>query len=139
MRRSPGGFREIHVSTNPLPIKVSDGIPSVFDKALRDKSPVLAIVTGTKPDFYKQAPLVLEAVREKLPVFVVDTGQHFDEVLRFGIEEFHLQKYVGCNLQIRGDLMEKASELIVKFGSFGRYCKKRFGTESLLPVVHGDT
>ncbi|MBD0300417.1 MAG: UDP-N-acetylglucosamine 2-epimerase, partial [Nitrososphaera sp.] len=47
--------------------------------------------------------------------------------------------FVGCNLQIRGDLMEKASELIIKFGSFGRYCKKYHGTESLLPIVHGDT
>ena len=106
MRKNASGFREIDVSTNPLPIKVSDNIHSVFDMARRDKSPVLAIVTGTKPDFYKQAPLVLEAVREKLPVIVVDTGQHFDEVLRFGIEEFNLQKFVGCNLQIRGDLME---------------------------------
>ena len=127
------------MSTNPLPIKVSDNVHSVFAKARRDKSPVLAIVTGTKPDFYKQAPLVLEAVRENLPVFVIDTGQHFDEVLKFGIKEFNLEKFVGCNLQIRGDLMEKASELIVKFGSFGRYCKKQFGTESLLPIVHGDT
>ncbi|MDQ3888554.1 MAG: hypothetical protein M3251_04700, partial [Thermoproteota archaeon] len=139
MRKNTSGFREIRVSLNPLPIEVSDNVLSVFDKARRDESPVLAIVTGTKPDFYKQAPLVLEAVKEKLPVFVVDTGQHFDEVLRFGIEEFHMQKFVGCNLQIRGNLMEKASELIVKFGSFGRYCKKHFETESLLPIVHGDT
>jgi UDP-N-acetylglucosamine 2-epimerase len=139
LRENNSGFKEIEVSTNPLPIRVSDNLDSVFAKARRDKSPVLAIVTGTKPDFYKQAPLVLEAVKENLPVFVIDTGQHFDEVLRFGIEEFNLQNFVGCNLQIRGDLMEKASELIIKFGSFGRYCKKHFGTESLLPVVHGDT
>jgi UDP-N-acetylglucosamine 2-epimerase len=136
---SHSGAREINISTNPLPIKVSESLHSVFEKAHSDKSPVLAVVTGTKPDFYKQAPLVLEAVKEKLPVFVVDTGQHFDEVLRFGIEEFNLQKFVGCNLQIRGDLMEKASQLILKFGSFGRYCKDHFGTESLLPIVHGDT
>jgi UDP-N-acetylglucosamine 2-epimerase len=139
LRENNSGFKEIDVSTNPLPIRVSDNLDSVFAKARRDKSPILAIVTGTKPDFYKQAPLVLEAVKENLPVFVIDTGQHFDEVLRFGIEEFNLQNFVGCNLQIRGDLMEKASELIVKFGSFGRYCKKHFETESLLPVVHGDT
>jgi UDP-N-acetylglucosamine 2-epimerase len=133
------GFREISVEKSPLPIKVSDNLHSVFVKARTHNTPVLAIVTGTKPDFYKQAPLVLEAVREKLPVFVIDTGQHFDAVLGFGIREFNLQKFVGCNLQIRGDLMEKASELIIKFGSFGRYCKKHFGTESLLPLVHGDT
>jgi UDP-N-acetylglucosamine 2-epimerase len=138
-KNNTSGFREINISTNPLPIMVSDNLHLIFDKARREKTPVLAIVTGTKPDFYKQAPLVLEAARQKLPVFVVDTGQHFDEVLRFGIEEFNLQKFVGCNLQIRGDLMEKASELIIKFGSFGRYCKKYYGTESLLPIVHGDT
>ena len=134
-----GSFSEIDVSKRSQPIKVSDKLQYIFDKARRDNSPVLGIVTGTKPDFYKQAPLVLEAVKENLPVFVIDTGQHFDEVLGFGIKEFNLQGFVGCNLQIRGDLMEKASELIIKFGSFGRYCKKQFGTESLLPMVHGDT
>lgn len=132
-------IQEIDVSRSLLPIKVADSLQSVFAKARKEKTPVLAIVTGTKPDFYKQAPLVIEAAKEDLPVFVINTGQHFDEVLGFGIEEFNLQQFVGCNLQIRGDLMEKASELIVKFGSFGRYCQKNFGTESLLPIVHGDT
>lgn len=133
------GEQELDVSRSLLPIRVSGNLSSVFDKARRQDSPILAIVTGTKPDFYKQAPLVLEAAEEKLPVFVINTGQHFDEVLGFGIEEFNLQEYVGCNLQIRGDLMEKASELIIKFAYFGRHCRKQFGSESLLPIVHGDT
>jgi len=136
---SDSSVREIDVSRSMLPVKVSENLQSVFAMARKDNSPVLAIVTGTKPDFYKQAPLVIEAAKENLPVFVINTGQHFDEVLAFGIEEFNLQQFVGCNLQIRGDLMEKASEMIIKFGSFGRYCKKHFGTESLLPIVHGDT
>jgi len=131
--------REIDVSRSLLPIKISDNLQSVFANARKDGTPVLSIVTGTKPDFYKQAPLVIEAAREGLPVFVINTGQHFDEILGFGIEEFNLEQFVGCNLQIRGDLMEKASELIIKFGSFGRYCKKNFGMESMLPIVHGDT
>ena len=131
--------REIDVSRSLLPIEISENLHSVFAKARKEDTPVLGIVTGTKPDFYKQAPLVIEAAKEKLPVFVINTGQHFDEVLGFGIEEFNLQRFVGCNLQIRGDLMEKASELIVKFGSFGRYCRKHFGMDSLLPIVHGDT
>lgn len=131
--------REIDVSRSLLPVKISENLQSVFAKARKDSTPVLAIVTGTKPDFYKQAPLVIEAAREDLPVFVINTGQHFDDVLGFGIEEFNLHQFIGCNLQIRGDLMEKASELIVKFGSFGRYCRKHFGNESLLPIVHGDT
>ena len=36
--------------------------------------------------------------------------------------------------------MEKASELILKFGSFGRYIKKKYNNFSqILPLVHGDT
>ncbi|NOJ28025.1 MAG: UDP-N-acetyl glucosamine 2-epimerase [Nitrososphaera sp.] len=129
---------EISVSRELLPIKVSGNIESVFEQARAASSPILAVVTGTKPDFYKQAPLMIEAAKQKLPAFVINTGQHFDDLLGFGIEEFNLQDFVGCNLQIRGNLMEKASDLILKFGYFGQHCKK-FGNESLLPIVHGDT
>jgi UDP-N-acetylglucosamine 2-epimerase len=38
-------------------------------------------------------------------MIVIDTGQHFDDLLGFGIKEFELQNFVACNLQIRGDLM----------------------------------
>jgi UDP-N-acetylglucosamine 2-epimerase (non-hydrolysing) len=129
---------ELQVSRDLLPIKLGENLGSVFAQAKKQKSPVLAIVTGTKPDFYKQAPLMIEAAREKVPAFVINTGQHFDDVLGFGMQEFNLNEFVGCNLQIRGDLMEKASELILKFGYFGRYCSKNYG-EPMLPVVHGDT
>ena len=134
-----GTTKEIDVSRNLLPIRISASLASVFSQARAQNSPILSIVTGTKPDFYKQAPLVLEAAKQKLPISVINTGQHFDEVLGFGIEEFNLEGYVGCNLQIRGDLMEKASEMILKFGYFGRYCRKHFGKEPMLPIVHGDT
>jgi UDP-N-acetylglucosamine 2-epimerase (non-hydrolysing) len=130
---------EISVSRELLPIKVSGSLPSVFERAKKASSPVLSIVTGTKPDFYKQAPLMAEAARQGLPAFVINTGQHFDDVLGFGMKEFGLDEFVGCNLQIRGDLMEKASEMILKFGYFGRYCKKNFPEMPVLPVVHGDT
>jgi UDP-N-acetylglucosamine 2-epimerase len=131
----------IDFSRSFLPVKIySDLLSNVVDIAKKQNSPILAVVIGTKPDFYKQAPIVFEAAKEKVPIFVIDTGQHFDNVLGFGIKEFELQNFVSCNLQIRGDLMEKASELIMKFGSFGRYCKRKFGVGSrLLPIVHGDT
>lgn len=122
-----------------LHISVSGSLDSVFGQAREKGSPVLAVVTGTKPDFYKQAPLVIEAAREGVPTFVINTGQHFDSLLGFGIEEFHLDRFVGCNLQIRGDLMEKASELILKFGYFGRHMSRRYPGAPVLPIVHGDT
>lgn len=131
--------KEIRVSREMLPIRVSSSLDSVFEQGKKQRSPVLAVVTGTKPDFYKQAPLVIEAVRQGVPAFVINTGQHFDDLLGFGVKEFELDRFVGCNLQIRGDLMEKASELILKFGYFGRHCSRRFGASPMLPIVHGDT
>ncbi len=141
MKKNEDQQVDIDVSRDILPIKVhAELLSKTFDTAKKRNIPILSIVIGTKPDFYKQAPLVVEAMKEKLPVFVIDTGQHFDELIGFGIKEFELQSSVGCNLQIRGDLMEKASELIIKFGSFGRYCRNNFGIDSqLLPIVHGDT
>jgi UDP-N-acetylglucosamine 2-epimerase (non-hydrolysing) len=61
-------------------------LDNIFSLAKSQNSPVLSIVIGTKPDFYKQAPIVVEAIKEKVPVFVIDTGQHFDELLGFGIK-----------------------------------------------------
>ena len=134
-------IRNIYFKRKILPIEIFHNVLDDSYKLSHDlNSPVLSVVIGTKPDFYKQAPVMIEALQQKLPAFVIDTGQHFDDLLGFGIQEFELQDHIACNLQIRGDLMEKASELILKFGSFGRYLKKNFGNLSqLLPIVHGDT
>lgn len=131
-----------NVSTNYLPIAINhDSIEMALNGARERGSnyPVLAIVTGTKPDFYKQAPLVMEAMKRSIPSFVIDTGQHFDTTLGYGIQEFNIQESVACNLQVRGNLMEKASELLLKFALFGKIFKEKFPGRTLLPVVHGDT
>jgi UDP-N-acetylglucosamine 2-epimerase len=105
---------------------------SEFDKAL-------AIVIGTKPDFYKQAPLLLESIKENLPSFIISTGQHYDDLLGYGVKEFDLEESIACDLQIRGDLIQKSSDLMLKFGFFGRYLKDRYPNKGVLPIVHGDT
>src|SRR5262249_23302123 len=138
MRKRSYAASEIHFDRKVMPVKLYNSVlESVFNSGSKNRSPILSIVIGTKPDFYKQATLILEASRSGIPVFVINTGQHFDKLLGFGINEFEIQDYIGCNLQIRGDLMEKASELIVKFGTFGRYCKKKYGSNiRVLPIVH---
>lgn len=131
-----------NVLTNYLPLAINhDSIGRALDVAgERGTSyPILAIVTGTKPDFYKQAPLVVEAMKCRIPSFVIDTGQHFDDTLGYGMREFNIQESVACNLQVRGNLMEKASELLLKFAIFGKIFKEKFPGHTLLPVVHGDT
>ncbi|MGB7961035.1 MAG: hypothetical protein WCF46_14190, partial [Nitrososphaeraceae archaeon] len=80
-----------------------------------------------------QAPLLAEAVEQNVPVFVIDTGQHYDELLGHGISEFGIDRLVGCNLQIRGNLVEKATELLFKFAKFGRIYKSEFPHNSILP------
>lgn len=124
-----------------LPIRINK---KVLDGAMADASkkgvPVIGVVIATKPDFYKQAPLVSEALRRRMPVMVIDTGQHYGELLRYGITEFGLDKNIGCSMQIRGNQSEKASELMLKLGSFGAYCRKRYKNGgNILPIVHGDT
>lgn len=130
------------ITTNYLPILFDEKL--IYDtfksaQSIESAYPVLAIVTGTKPDFYKQAPLIAEAVKENVPAFVIDTGQHYDEVLGHGIKEFGIENMVACNMQIRGSLMEKASELLLKFAHFGKMCKDMHPYNSILPIVHGDT
>jgi len=141
MLRKASRDSEIRFNRKVMPVTLFPSVlEDVFNRSLNNNSPILSIVIGTKPDFYKQAPLILEASKSNMPIFVINTGQHFDKLLGFGINEFEIQKHIGCNLQIRGDLMEKASELIMKFGTFGRYCKKKYGNDMrVLPVVHGDT
>jgi UDP-N-acetylglucosamine 2-epimerase len=132
-------FEKVDVDKKFLPVLVNKkNLDSLFSKN-PDFNKALAIVIGTKPDFYKQAPLLLEAVKEGLPSFIISTGQHYDDLLGYGIKEFDLQNSIACDLQIRGDLIQKSSDLMLKFGFFGRYLKNHFSDKGILPIVHGDT
>jgi UDP-N-acetylglucosamine 2-epimerase len=132
-------FDNLKIDKEFLPIRINKtNLEAIFSND-SDFNKALAIVIGTKPDFYKQAPLLIESIKERLPSFIISTGQHYDELLGYGIKEFDLDNSIVCDLQIRGDLMEKSSDLIMKFGYFGRYLKSRFLGNRILPIVHGDT
>ena len=130
---------KIKINNMFLPITIRQSNLSTAFSFNKNFNKVLAIVIGTKPDFYKQAPLLLEAKREKLPAFIISTGQHYDNLLGYGIKEFNLNDSIVCDLNIRGDLMKKSSDLIMKFGYFGRYLKEHYSGQHVLPIVHGDT
>lgn len=133
-------IESIDVSNKTLPLELNKKIlTEAFENARALRSRLIAIVIGTKPDFYKQAPLIREVIDNNIPAIVIDTGQHFDDLVGFGIKEFSISEHVACNLKIRGDLVEKASDLIIKFAKFGRICKTRFPSVSVMPIVHGDT
>lgn len=130
---------EIAIDPKFLPILVYNKNLDTLLSRNSNLEKVLAIVIGTKPDFYKQAPVLIESIKQGLPSLIISTGQHYDELLSYGIKEFELENSIACDLQIRGDLIQKSSDLMLKFGQFGRYLKRRLPSTDLLPIVHGDT
>ena len=103
--------------------------PNVNEKEIRkvidgsDKNKwVLMVAIGTKPDFYKQAPLIYWANKKNIPVICATTGQHFDDLLGYGIKEFQMNPLI--DLQIKGDLMQKSVEIFYKIGAIGKWLRK---------------
>jgi len=70
-------------------------------------------------------------------VILATTGQHYDEVLGYGLKEFNMQPTL--DLMVRGDLLQKATEMLYKVGSFGKWLKKKYPKLTVLPIPHGDT
>jgi hypothetical protein len=67
-----------------LPIRINNtNIESIFSKD-NEFNKALAVVIGTKPDFYKQAQLLIESIKAGLHSFIISTGQHYDELLGTG-------------------------------------------------------
>lgn len=100
---------------------------------------VLAVVTATKPDFYKQAPIVMAAQRRGVPCFVLHTGQHHDDLLGHGLTEYGLDERIAVDLGIRGDLSQKAAELIALIKEFSNHISDVYPDTTVMPIVHGDT
>ncbi|MBI2541626.1 UDP-N-acetylglucosamine 2-epimerase [Candidatus Woesearchaeota archaeon] len=114
-------------------------INSVMEKAKKEKKWVLAFVIGTKPCFYKFYGSIAAANKLGMPNFVINSNQHYDDVLTHGLTEFNLKGNVACNLAIRGDLAQKSAELMIKVSWFARHLKKNWPTVTVVPVVLGDT
>jgi UDP-N-acetylglucosamine 2-epimerase len=121
-----------------------DFLPIVVDKAIlarecaRGKL-VPLVVTSTKPDFYKQWPLLPSADKFGMPSVVMNTGQHFDALLGHGLDEFNIRERIAIDLQIRGNLSDKTAEVVRKLALVGKYLSDNFPDNIFLPIVHGDT
>ena len=114
-------------------------IHSVMEKAKKEKKWVLIFVIGTKPCFYKFYGSIVAANKLGIPNFIINSNQHYDDVLTRGLTEFNLQTQIACNLAIRGDLAQKSAELLMKVSWFARYLKKNWPNVTVVPVVLGDT
>jgi UDP-N-acetylglucosamine 2-epimerase len=120
-----------------IPPKVNEKeIRKVIDGSDKNKW-ILMVAIGTKPDFYKQAPLIYWANKKNIPVICATTGQHFDDLLGYGIKEFQMNPLI--DLQIKGDLMQKSVEIFYKVGAIGKWLRKEYPDRVVLPIPHGDT
>ena len=115
--------------------------PDIYEKRLenicRGEPFAIAVVTATKPDFYKQAPVVAAATERGVPCFVIHTGQHYDDVLGHGLTEYGLEDHVVADLGVRGDLTQKTAQMNLAVQSLADTLDE-YGT-TVLPIVHGDT
>lgn len=105
----------------------------------------LSIFTGTKAQFIKMAPLVLEFQRRGWPCRLVDTGQHAQLIHRL-VETFGLRPPdISLSAPSRG-VVTLGGGLRWMLGSSvflsrrpSRLCREIFGGERGLALVHGDT
>ena len=110
-----------------------------LDQVLEGEEFAIAVVTATKPDFYKQAPVVTAAQEHGLPCFIVHTGQHYDDVLGHGLAEYNVESQIGVDMGIRGGLSEKTADLMTRTKSLAEHLDEQFPETTILPIVHGDT
>ena len=100
---------------------------------------VLAIVLATKPCFYKLWRVMVEAEKKQVPFFILNSGQHYDDVVGNGYNEFNFAEHLGVNYHLRGDLSQKTAEIYVKTKQFTSWCRERWPNIVIVPYVNGDT
>ena len=123
------------------PADADDGLTVYDDRLARQMDAgefVLAVVTATKPDFYKQAPVVTAASDRGVPCFVLHTGQHYDDVLGHGLAEYGIEDRVAVDLGIRGSLSEKTAQVHRRIDALTDRLDE-WPETTVLPIVHGDT
>jgi len=94
------------------------------------------VVIATKPDIIKQYPVYRELKNRGECVLLCHTGQHSDFRYSGGLEEeFGLK--TDIQLSIDGDLTQKITQMIERFGEVVDYIKSV--GKITVPYIHGDT
>src|SRR3989344_4026677 len=101
-----------------------------------EKNSVHIVVIATKPDIIKQYPIYKELKNRGEHVLLCHTDQHTDFRYSGGMEEeFGLE--IDIHLSIEGNLNQKISRIIERFGEVVEYMKLNGKTP--VPYIHGDT
>jgi len=135
---SPISSKEFSIKSDKIHINEKI-IDQQIKLAKKQKSWLLLFIIGTKPCFYKFYGSIVEAKRQNMPYIIIDSNQHYDRDLTFGKEEFGYKNEVGIHLSIKGDLIQKSVELLLKFKWISNYLNKKNSSINYVPVVLGDT
>ena len=129
---------DFNVTQTMFPLSINESlVKTVLDKASKEHKWVLIFVIGTKPCFYKFYGSIIAARKYDIPYIVINANQHYDDNLTHGIKEFGID--VACDLNIRGGLLQKSSELLLKFDFLSKYFLKINNKAIVVPIVLGDT
>src|SRR3989338_2636129 len=129
-----------HFMPSILPLTLNKPlINDVMERAKKERKWVLAFIIGTKPCFYKFYGSIVAADKAKIPYMVINSNQHYDDILTHGIKEFNFQDKIASNLSIRGDLAQKSAELMLKVSWLAKHLRKNWPNVTVIPVVLGDT
>lgn len=131
-------FHPMALSMFPVFVN-NEMIRETMEKARSSKRWVLAFCIGTKPCFYKFFGSIQAAHQAGLPYLVINSGQHYDERLTYGKDEFDYRERIACELGIRGDLAVKSAELMIKIRWLAKFLKQQWPDVTVIPVVLGDT
>jgi len=122
-----------------LPITIDwQKIQKVMEFAKETKQWVLCFIIGTKPCINKFYGAITKSAKQKLPVLIIDSNQHYDATLTKGLTEFGYVDKICANLNIRGDLAQKSGELFFKLKWIANTMKKKWPAVTVVPVVNGD-
>ena len=138
MQSSPQNpMKEISdITPDILPLKINEPlIHEVMTRAKRENKWVLAFVLGTKPCFYKFWGSIQAADKLGIPNFIIYADQHYDDLLTTGMREFNLTHKIAVNLAIRGDLVQKSAELLLKIKWFANHLEQTHPGVIVAPIV----
>src|SRR3989344_4831312 len=86
-----GSKEEENFLPSMLPLNLNKPlINSLMERGRKEKKWVLAFVIGTKPCFYKFYGSVVAAGKAGIPNFVINSNQHYDDILTHGLVQFNL-------------------------------------------------
>jgi len=122
-----------------LEVKYNERLLSEVAVNSKFSNNVLGIVLATKPCFYKLWSVINEAKKQGLPYIVINSGQHYDNLVGYGVKEFDLEKEVAIDIQLRGDLSQKSAEIFLKAKQIHSKLKELNKDLNLVPYVNGDT